>query len=100
MVRDPPGAGRDVIQAVQELRGELRVIGDNATLVLEDGAAIAIAVPGFLERLLDGVPCYVGGSYLYRDRVLIFGTVDSRTRLLVEFQSGTLFREDEGEYPF
>ncbi len=100
MVRDPPGAGRDVIRAVHELRGELRVIGDNATLLLEDGQTIAIAIPGFLERLSERVPCYVGGPCLYRDRVLILGIVDSRARLLVEFQSGTLFREGEGDYPF
>ncbi len=100
MVCHPPGAGGDVIRAASELRGELRVIGDSAALLLENGEQIAIAAPGFLERLRERVPCYVGGPCLYRDRVLVLGMVDARARLLVGFQSGTLFREGEVDYPF
>lgn len=58
------------------VRGVVFVRDDKALLFSSDadkGPFLEIVDKNFIDRLLDNVPCYVGGEFLYRDRVTIIG---------------------------
>jgi hypothetical protein len=66
-------AGNPVI-----LDGVLVVEGDESYLIVDpENSKIRVTVrdAGFLNRMLDNVPCYVGGQYLYQDNATLHGTL-------------------------
>lgn len=80
--------------------GRLFVSDERAWLEIGDGAQLHIGDDGFVDRLLEAVPCYVGGHYLYNDLVIVDGslTLDSGKLTVVGIVSVKLNREGEGEY--
>ncbi|MBB5020637.1 hypothetical protein HNQ59_003962 [Chitinivorax tropicus] len=66
------------IDSVVVTEGILIVQEDKATLCIEsdeESVCLKISDDDFLDRLLDNVPCYVGGKYLYCDSASIIGSV-------------------------
>jgi len=84
--------------------GRLFVRDDKAWL--EVGCVETVIIPivdhGFVDRILEVVPCLVGGEYLYDDSVLLNGDLDFRDGnfSIISIESGTLNRDDEGEFVF
>ena len=84
------------------IRGVLVVRGADSYLVqsLDDWDSrerVAILVPGFIARLLDVAPVWVGGAGIYLDDVEIVGAVRCRDSQLVleDVDWLKLFRDDE-----
>jgi hypothetical protein len=80
------------------------VCGESAILKLgeQEGDKISIIDPTFVDRVLDIVPCYVGGECLYDDTVQLQGRISLYDSKMVigSVESGKLFREEEGGYTF
>lgn len=58
------------------VRGLLVVENDKAILRVESASTyLEISDKDFVDRLLDHVPCYVGGKFLYSDHVSIIGHI-------------------------
>jgi hypothetical protein len=66
-----------------------------------EGICLDVIDKGLIDRLLDSVPCYVGGEFLYRDRVTIMGTLcaDTNGVALTAISNGCLSRCDQ-EFEF
>ena len=58
---------------------------------------LSINDPTLIGRLLDEVPCYLGGDYLYRDSVRLVGVIAKVNNGMVisKIESGVLSRDGE-----
>ena len=83
-------------QSVITINGTLVVEGDASCLDIE-GAEIRVSDDDFIDKLLDNVPCYVGGKYLYSDAAVIQGTLIVKNGVLhmENIKSVTISREQE-----
>ena len=81
------------------------VVGESAHLELADAhgrVRLAIRDAQLADRLLDHVPCHMGGAYLYHDPVrlvAILATGDDGCLAIAQIESGMLEREDQ-LFPF
>lgn len=57
------------------IEGTLVVEGDNSYLDIGDNVLVHVHDSDFMDRILDHVPCYVGGQYLYRDAGTLRGVL-------------------------
>lgn len=87
-------------QTLFTFEGRLLVSSDLAWLEIGNNAPLPITDTGFVDRLLDAVPCYVGGHYLYDDNATLEGALilDAGKPAVGRIVSAKLYREDEGEY--
>ena len=91
-------------ERVFQFKGTLVVCGASAILKLGDPESerLSIIDPTFLDRILNAVPCYVGGECLYNDAVQFQGRISlcDGKMAVSAVESGQLSREGEGEYNF
>lgn len=93
----------DIVGQSFLIEGHMRLGGLSGCIDLEPAnAGIAVSASALLPKLETSVPCWVGGAYLYDDRVRIIGIIGEREEGLcvVAVTSGVLMREGEGEYAF
>ncbi len=89
----------DVGERPITVEGTLYVKADRAWVEI-DAIVLPILDKGFEQRLIDAVPCYVGGPYFYADEVRLTGTLisDGPSLAIQSVASAELRREDEGCY--
>jgi hypothetical protein len=81
------------------ISGILRLDAEHSFLYIDEvgGQVLPIVESGFKARLLDTVPCHVGGPYLYADLVSLnveMGTLSSEV-VVMRVESGRLMRDGE-----
>lgn len=82
------------------VEGSLVVKGDHARVEIQN-FHVEIDDLNFLDRLLDAVPCYLGGDHLYRDPVSLVGVlkIKGQDAAISQVESGVLRRDGE-EFAF
>jgi len=86
---------------VFSIEGVLIVSGESAYVdisVVGLPTRIPINDATLMERLLNEVPCYLGGEFLYRDSTRLVAMVEvrcDRDVVISKVESGVIFREGE-----
>lgn len=87
-----------------EIEGTIRVQGDRIWLQVNDEGEFLLQIDdsSLKRRLLESVPCYVGGQYLYNDSAIIEATlaIKNGNISISHVKSGKIWQEDGDEYDF